>query len=509
MTGSDNLFLLIKSLSKAEKRNFKLLVSRVGDTESNYIKLFDAIDRQKDYDEKNIKKIFKNETFIKQLTFTKNYLYNLILESLRNISKEESVEFKLRTMLKNAEILFNKTLYNQSGLILERAKKLALENEKHLFVLQVLGFQSKLMLRESDLKTMESEMNQIYLDEMECLKKQENLSEISFRSLLMLYHTRKVNVVRSKEELEPFDQIISHPVFEKEENCLSSHARFHFINTYSLYYRIKNEPEKLYTWRKRLLDYMESNAKLCETESEQYFVALNNLIYACINIGNYEEALTMLDRMELIKTHNEDQKVLVLTSRRNLRFAALFYLGEFEKAADELENDPIEELNEKMYNNQKQPFNYYNALIYFALADYKKALFWINKVMEDKEKDFRQDLHNFARILNLVIHYELGNTLQVEYYVKQTYRYMYSRSRLYKAEWLVMNFLRDASKINHNYDLVPLFDKLKKDIIELTKDPYEKKLFDYIDFVSWLQSKTEGRTFAEVRRENIKLGQKT
>ena len=54
------LFELIKSLSKSEKRYFKLLSSRhtIGD-ENNYVKLFDFIDKQTTYDEGVIFKEFK------------------------------------------------------------------------------------------------------------------------------------------------------------------------------------------------------------------------------------------------------------------------------------------------------------------------------------------------------------------------------------------------------------------------------------------------------------------
>ena len=52
---SDDLFYLIKSLTKSEKRSFKLFASttEVG-KKSIYIDVFDAIEKQKKYDEKNI-----------------------------------------------------------------------------------------------------------------------------------------------------------------------------------------------------------------------------------------------------------------------------------------------------------------------------------------------------------------------------------------------------------------------------------------------------------------------
>src|SRR5262249_20899523 len=113
MTPSDKLFQLIKSLSKSEKRNFKLLAS-LNDKEekSVFLKLFDAIEkqtrRQGKYDEKAIKEQFKKEVFIKQLTAAKFHLLNLILKSLRNYYNNTSANEQANKLLLNLEILFKK-----------------------------------------------------------------------------------------------------------------------------------------------------------------------------------------------------------------------------------------------------------------------------------------------------------------------------------------------------------------------------------------------------------------
>ena len=60
---SDQLHKLIKSLSKPEKRYFKVFSSRhiIGD-ENNYQTLFDAIDKQEEYDEEKLMKKFKDKS---------------------------------------------------------------------------------------------------------------------------------------------------------------------------------------------------------------------------------------------------------------------------------------------------------------------------------------------------------------------------------------------------------------------------------------------------------------
>ena len=110
MKPSDELFKLIKSLNKSEKRFFKL-ASTLQSGDKNYIRLFDAIEKQKQYDDEAIKEMFKGETFIKHLPSEKNHLNKLILKSLRAYHADNSVSAQLAEEIKNIEILYEKALY--------------------------------------------------------------------------------------------------------------------------------------------------------------------------------------------------------------------------------------------------------------------------------------------------------------------------------------------------------------------------------------------------------------
>ena len=82
----DALFLLIKTLKKSEKRNFKLYINRITASEElKIVQLFDALDKMDEYDEAVLFK--KNKSIKKQqLSNLKAYLYKQILSSLRLIN---------------------------------------------------------------------------------------------------------------------------------------------------------------------------------------------------------------------------------------------------------------------------------------------------------------------------------------------------------------------------------------------------------------------------------------
>jgi hypothetical protein len=506
MKQQDKLFLLIKSLTKAEKRQFKLYASKYSKEESNYQKLFDAIDEQADYDEAAIKEEYKKEKFVKQLTVTKNYLYNLILECLRVNHNDISVETTLKDQLRDVEVLYSKALYSQCYPILTKAKALAQKNEKFTSLLEALEWEQRVKMREADTKEFESHLSQAHDEELGIMDDLRNRLEFKFLARKMLALSRRIWVANTEDDLVPFNEIMNHPLFSDPGNAKSFMSLFDFYNSYALYYRVKDESQLVYEYRKRGVDLMDSNPEYREAHPESHFVAVNNLVYACINIGRYREALELLPRMYAINAPFEDLQNLIHSSARNLELAIYFHLGEFQKGVERLEalENQFGNLDQYIVPNQRTPYYFYNSNLYFGKGDYKKALYWINKVLDYKEEGYRQDVHRFARILNLLIHFEIGNHEQLEYFVKSTYRFLYSRERLFHAETLVFEFLKKSVKVDGKA-LVKLFEEYKGLFEKLYENKYEKNIFNYIDLVTWLESKIMGVNYGELAQVKKKM----
>jgi len=124
----DNLFLLIKSLTKSEKRQFKLYVGRLDvNTDSKFLNLFNFLDKANVYDESAIIKsgIVKKQ----QLANVKAHLYKQILISLKLNPSHQNMRSQIREQLDFASILYHKGLYRQSLKILDKAKETAIQHE--------------------------------------------------------------------------------------------------------------------------------------------------------------------------------------------------------------------------------------------------------------------------------------------------------------------------------------------------------------------------------------------
>src|SRR5262245_2997429 len=141
---ADTLFQLITSLEKSEKRNFKLCVNTNSSVSHlKFLKVFDAMDSMKEYDEALLLK--KNKDIKKQqLSNIKAHLYKQILTSLRLISDENNIDIQLHEQMAHARILFNKGLYLQSLKVLDKMKETAKTYHQLTYLQQVLFFEKKI-----------------------------------------------------------------------------------------------------------------------------------------------------------------------------------------------------------------------------------------------------------------------------------------------------------------------------------------------------------------------------
>jgi len=136
-TGREDLFRLIQSMSKNEKRYFKMESKKAGAKTSNHIKLFDAINNLQEYDEGVLKKKLKKEKFIEHLSAEKRYLYHSVLRSIRNYRGDQSIFAQIKTMVLDANNLLERGLYSQAEKMLGKAEKLASKIDDTVSMLEI------------------------------------------------------------------------------------------------------------------------------------------------------------------------------------------------------------------------------------------------------------------------------------------------------------------------------------------------------------------------------------
>ena len=503
MKPSNELFNLIKSLTKTEKRFFKLQ-SSLQSGEKNYLKIFSVIDAQEEYDEKAIKNKFEGERFIKHFPSEKNHLYKQLLKSLRAYHADNSISSILKEEIKNIEVLYKKALFRECNKFLNRAKKLEKTNEKFYYWFELISWEKALLEEAYEAGEFDSELDPLIAEEQDVINRLRNLAEYHILYSKINYIFRIGGFVKSPEEKKMVDEIANHYLIAGKNTALSRRAA-------SICYYIKGfcsaanrEAEESYKHFSRAKQILDENSVLLSDHGKRYVRTIANLMQVEIKIKRYEETITLINDLENLKGKNGfksiDMQVLIFCTRSLGRLLLNMRQGKFE------ENIPIIEFigeqftlyGSKINKEQEIIFNYVIAYNHFGLGEYNKSLHWINKILNDNENTLRQDVYAYARIFNLVIHYELNNIDLLHYIIKSTQRYLGKQQQQYKVEKLLVEFFKKAIKPNLSEQTASLFANLHDELRQLFSDESQRVILEYFDFSSWIKSKVEGKSFQEM-----------
>lgn len=506
MKPSTELFQLIKSLSKSEKRYFKLS-SSLQSGEKNYMKLFDAIELQDDYDEAELKKRFSKETFIKHLPSEKNHLYGLILKSLRGFYADKSAAAILQEQLRNVELLYDKALYKECSKIIRKAKKMAYDYEKYYFLLDLIDWEKTLVEEEYLRGVFGKDLTKLVEEESECLERLRNLAEYQILYSKINYVFRRGGYSRNDEEQAIVNEIANYHLIIGKNTALTTKAATACYYIKGLCASTERNLKETYTNFMKVIIIMEKNPMIMRELPKRYVKALNNVMFSYMDKKDWENCSAMIQKMKgLVKQkgfESLDVQLKLFTFPNNAELLLCLTKGDFEKAIDTVVPGILKgiEAYDGKINNEEVMLFYYNiSRAYFGVGDYKNALKYINLVLNNSETGLREDVYTFARLVNLIIHFELGNFDLLDYTLKSTKRFVTKSLKNYKFETI---FLKDFKKLLKNKDadtMQKFYKEFKAELEEVLQDPYEQVANEYFHFLPWLDAKIENKTTEEIIR---------
>ncbi|MBI3502599.1 MAG: hypothetical protein HY063_12480 [Bacteroidetes bacterium] len=496
--GTNDLFRLIHSMDGAEKSYFKKFAKRhvIGD-ENKYVRLFDAIEVQKEYDEQ---KLLKEEKYVRQLPYLKNYLFNLIMQSLNNYHSQSSADSILRHQISQIEILQRKGLFDVAGKQIRKAKNFARELELHHHNVQLNNLEYKIAWRQFNYEGLEKIMK----EEKEHLFHQEKSK--SLRDLLyrLIVRYNKTGTSRSKKDFEEIEKLIKHPLLKQSPDELPFEARKTFFHINFVYFISKGDYENAYTYAKKKINLFLSHPNRKKYNADAYLSSLNDLFNTLYELKRYDEMKKYLDDLSRfqpeIKTIDEKVKAFHYSGVHHLNFYN--NTGRFDEGAKKSKNilNELSYYETKLNSLQKCILHTNMAIAFFGNEEYKTCLKLLNKISIYTKSKTRADLESFLKIFYVLVHYEIHNEDLLPYLAKSNYRTLFRQKRLFRFETLMLKFFeRILPKINmtDKKELRKAFQILKTEVEKLSSDLHEKNILDDFDFISWIESKIENKSFAE------------
>lgn len=489
----DQLFTLIQSLTKSEKRHFKLYVNRLHNaSDSKFLQLFKVIDKYPDFSEDQLLKKLKGIEK-KHLANLKRHLYKQILTSLRLTHINKRIDIYLREQIDFARILYGKGMYMQSLRILERIKKTADEQHQDILHLEILEFQKMIETRHITRSRQAGKMKGLL--ESATRRSFVTYAASLFSNLNIQMHgwyieyghaltTEAENKVKAfYENAKPDNIPPDRMTFHEKVNLYQANMWLHYILL-----DFKKSKEYALQW----LNQFEMDVILKEKDPDLYMRGYYYLLTLLYLEGDQPEYLhylkafdTFVNRYEEIFNENSQMIAFVYLYLCKLNY---HLLQRDYRSAIQLEEPIYEKINQ--FRGLLDPhrallFYYKMAYCHFGIEDFEKCLLILNKIVHLSDSYLRSDLLYAARTLQIVCHLELASYDVANHLIQSCQRSFARREDVSTLQKKLLYFLGQLSKtpeLDHTV-LYVNFLEIHEDLMHAKS---ERRNVCFFDIKEWL-----------------------
>ena len=497
------LGMLISSMNKAEKRNFRQYSNRDKEASSKlFFQLFELIDKKGELEENQI--LAKIPNLKKsQLSNVRANLYTQILSCLRLTKSKHVVEIKIREQVDFAKVLYDKGLYRQSLDLLDKAKRLSISKNYESLVLQILYFEKRIESQHIT-SSISGRAKNLVDNSNELIEQIELTNNLSNLSLALYGKYLQYGYVKNKKDYLHITEYFQDHLPDLRFEELSFYQSLYLCQAHVWYNNMCQNFAQYYKYSNRWLDLFHKNPNAKFTETPLYLKGIQNVLNALFMAQKEEMFLQVFEELKNFDlsekpnaTDNDHSLYMMILYVHSLN--ATFLSCQYDVGARELtqlEND----INENKYNwdlNRMMVFYYKIGCVYFGDRQCEKALDYLNLVNNNYYPGLREDIQCFSRILSLIVHFDLGNTDLVSYQLRQVYRFLLKLEELDSVLIEILAFLRRTPQMQPD-SMSQEFRKLKTKLIMIKEKRFEKRPFLYLDIISWLDSKIQNTTFQNI-----------
>ncbi len=505
---NDSLFVLIQSLTKSEKRQFHLYIGRLdGNAEAKFFTLFKFLEKQKKYDEKAI--INSGIVSKQQLSNLKAHLYKQILTSLRMNPIHKDIRVQIREQLDFATVLYQKGLYKQSLKLLDKAKVMAIDNEEKNVAYEIVELE-KVIESQYITRSISTRADELTIQAKELSQQNVITSKLSNLSLQLYGILLKIGYARNDKELNKINSYFEARLPTFDYNSLGFRERLWLYKAHLWRSFLTQNFLNGYKYSSNWVNLFKEYPRMVQLNPVFYLKGMNYLLESLFFIQHEKEFNKELSYFESAI----DEKKIPINGNTEILIFQYFYANQLHKHFLEgtfnkgeylvdVINSKIKEYSNRLDKHHIITLYYKIACLYFGMGENKKCIEYLSKIISTKKVYVGEDLQCFARILNLIAHYESGLDYHLERQFKDTYKFLLKMENLQEVQKEFIVSIKSLGDV-FPHQIKNEFQKIHSRLKVYENHPYEKRAFLYLDILSWLESKIKNKPVSEIIKEKAK-----
>jgi len=484
-----------------EKRYFSIYSRKHVIGERNkYGVIFEVLRELTTFDELVLKKEVRKQGFdTRYIKADQHYLYQLILRSLREFHVGKSANLRVKELLIDIEILQGKGMFSSCLKVITSALRICRDFEFFDLGLQVLYWERKIALLGVAGARKE---NQILVEMNELTRLQSNIIHFTVLHEQAGKLRQRAVALRTKQAVDALKEFMKQKALESITSAGSVNAQIRYYQIHALWKNVTGDKRGELDVNQKIIELMDEQGPF-SSEYPLDYVSIRSRILAItkdVNPAKFAGELQSFRSIEAPEGHLSAArlKAQVFNFSYMMQLSMLIGKSDFKEAS--LLFADVEEgyanYESMLPETSKITLLYMLSYIAYAQSNLKLARKKLNSLLNNFDKTVRPEIWNFARLLNVLIHFDENNTDSIKSEVASIAYYFKKQALTYRTETAVLKFLSRTTKL-HKMSIDEL-RKLSEKLESLQAEGLESKANVFFDFRLWVKSKIEKKTMAEV-----------
>lgn len=490
---SSGLWQLVNKMTPKERLYFRRDFNyySINNATPLYLKVFDIISKQKNYDEASLLKKLSPELTAKNISYTKHYLFENICESLLTLHNRYHAEAALQNEARLIKIFREKNMIPQAVKLCKRLLHEATMHDNNLLYQQVMQEYRKMLLYQVQ-GTGYEKVKSIFDTSNEQLQKFSKLLEYESLYYKSLIFRRKSHFKLNAAETREVDSLLQHPLIKKKPVHPSFLIDHYYKMTKATLLYLKGD-DKAATIALENIDAWLQDKTHIEYEPENYLEALYLFNYTGVQSKIYKQVERVMLTASQIELPNYAHQYYCETIQHLALMRIYHKMACYDKVSD------ITKLMKKKINlwqttiNDELSRTMYLSLgiSCFVLGEYDDAFYYIKTGILYFNDHTREEHFSFAYLFLMLICFEKKDYVMFDNQYTNTYNYFYRQEKPLPFEKLILQALNRAIKPIAQKEKIEIFNNLLNELDQHQHDRIQQSVFQFFNVPRWLESKIQ------------------